>query len=140
MNDPSLPLAAHEPAAIRWRQRDTLPPYSDALLTLIAERFRLLGEPLRLKLLAILGEQERTVNELVEMSGANQSNISKHLQTMAQGGLVKRRREGTSIYYAIADDTTYALCDLVCAGVQTRLSQQVQSLGLSAPSDQETRT
>ncbi len=134
-NPPSNPVSG-VPSATRWRQHDTAPAYSDTLLALISERFRLLGEPLRLKLLAALWEKERTVNELVETTGANQSNISKHLQVMAQGGLVKRRREKTSTYYSIADATTYALCDIVCAGVQTRLTQQAQSLGLPVSFEQ----
>ncbi len=137
MSNPSSNLVFDVLSATRWRQKENAPAYSDALLALIAERFRLLGEPLRLKLLAALWEKERTVNELVELTEANQSNISKHLQVMAQGGLVKRRRERTSTYYSIADATTYALCDIVCAGVQSRLTQQVQLLGIPVPFEHE---
>lgn len=97
----------------------------------IAARFRLLGEPLRLKILAALIAGERNVGELVTMTGAGQANISKHLAVLTQGGLVNRRKVGTSIYYAIADPSIVKLCDLVCADVQQRFAAQAHKLGLS---------
>ncbi len=106
------------------------------MLELIAERFRLLGEPLRLKLLAALTTGERTVGELVTLTGAGQANISKHLMALTQGGLVTRRKQGTSSYYAIADPTIISLCNLVCANVQERFVAQAHSLGLNT-SDQK---
>jgi DNA-binding transcriptional ArsR family regulator len=117
------------PAA--WRQRDPEQGLSDPLLDLIAARFRLLSEPLRLKLLAILSGGERNVSELVELTGAGQANISKHLAALAEGGLVRRRKVGTSTFYAIADATTLTLCDVVCAGLQERFVQQARALGWS---------
>jgi ArsR family transcriptional regulator len=115
-----------------WQQRDEKQGFSDQLLDLIAARFRLLGEPLRLKLLAGLVSGERNVGELVTLTGAGQANVSKHLAALTQGGLVSRRKVGVSTYYAIADPTAYTLCDVVCAGIQERLSAQVHALGLSA--------
>ena len=105
--------------------------YPDPLLELIASRFRLLGEPLRLKLLAALSVGEQSVGALVEVTGANQPNVSKHLAALAQGGLVSRRKAGTTIYYALADASVLALCDTVCAGVQRRYSEQVRALGIA---------
>lgn len=98
--------------------------FPDPLLDLIAERFRLLSEPLRLKLLAVLGQGERNVGELVALTGAGQPNVSKHLNALAQGGLVQRRKVGTSIRYAVADSTIFTLCNVVCEGVQERLQTQ----------------
>lgn len=115
------------PAA--WRQRDPEHGFPDPLLDLIATRFRLLSEPLRLKLLAILSGGERSVGELVEMTGAGQANISKHLAALAEGGLVRRRKVGTSTFYAIADATTLTLCDVVCAGLQERFLEQARTFG-----------
>ncbi len=115
------------PAA--WRQHDPAHGLPDPLLNLIAARFRLLGEPLRLKLLAILSGGERNVSELVELTGAGQANISKHLSALADGGLVRRRKVGTSTFYAIADATALTLCDVVCAGLQERFVQQAKILG-----------
>jgi DNA-binding transcriptional ArsR family regulator len=117
------------PEDAAWRQRDPAHGLPDPLLDLIATRFRLLGEPLRLKLLAILSGGERSVTELVEVTGAGQANISKHLAALAEGGLVSRRKVGTSTFYAIADATTLTLCDVVCAGLQERFVQQARALG-----------
>nr|BBH93568.1 transcriptional regulator [Thermogemmatispora argillosa] len=112
----------------RWKQMSSEGGFPDPLLELIAARFRLLGEPLRLKLLAALTGGERSVGELVAMTGASQPNVSKHLAALMQGGLVKRRKVGTSIYYALADPSVLTLCDIVCAGVQERFTSLAQSL------------
>jgi DNA-binding transcriptional ArsR family regulator len=129
---PSSLTDSDERATI-WRQ-STEHGLSDALLDLIAERFRLLGEPLRLKLLAALMDTEKNVGELVVLTGAGQPNISKHLNALAQGGLVHRRKVGTSTYYSIADPAIFILCDVVCSGVQERLAAQARSIGMTAQS------
>ena len=84
------------------------------MLELVAKRFRLLGEPLRLRILQVLEPGERTVNDIVEALDANQSNVSKHLGILYDGGLVGRRRDGTSMHYFIADPIVFKLCELVC--------------------------
>ena len=89
-------------------------PLSDQMIELAARRFRMLGEPQRLRILQTLEAGERTVGDVVEALNANQSNISKHLQALYDAGLVGRRREGNSIYYGIADPVIFKLCDLVC--------------------------
>lgn len=112
-----------------WKEHDEEHGFADPLLDLIATRFRLLGEPVRLKILAALATGERSAGELVALTGAGQPNVSKHLAVLAQGGLVKRRKMGTSIYYAVADPTVYTLCDVVCAGVQQRVADDARALG-----------
>lgn len=89
-------------------------PLSDQMIELAARRFRMLGEPQRLRILQTLEAGERTVGEVVEELEANQSNISKHLQALYDAGLVGRRRDGNCIYYAIADPLIFKLCELVC--------------------------
>lgn len=80
----------------------------------IAQRFKLLGEPVRLELLDLLHtEGEMTVGELVEATGHRQANVSKHLSLMAEEHLVARRREGVYVYYSVCDPTLAALCQLV---------------------------
>lgn len=123
----------HAPPAA-WRLSIEEQGYPDPLLEEIATRFRLLGEPLRLKLLAALATGERSVGELVTLTGANQPNVSKHLAALAQGGLLSRRKAGTTIYYALADTSVLAMCDTVCAGVQQRFATQARSLGLTTVS------
>lgn len=89
-------------------------PLSERTLDLVAKRFRMLGEPYRLRILQQLQSGEKTVGELVEALDGNQPNVSKHLQLLHDGGLVARRREGNSIFYAISDPLVFRLCDLVC--------------------------
>jgi len=89
-------------------------PLSDKMLDLIAKRFRMLGEPYRLRILHELQSGEKTVSELVDALEGNQPNVSKHLQLLHEAGLVGRRREGNSIFYAIGDPMVFKLCDLVC--------------------------
>lgn len=103
---------------------------SEALLEHIAARFRLLGEPLRLKLLAALASGERSAGELATLVGASQPNVSKHLTALTHGGIVSRRKVGTSIYYSIADESVLALCDVVCASVRRQFAEQIRELGM----------
>ena len=112
-----------------WKEQNAEHGFADPLLELIAARFRLLSEPVRLKILAVLATGERNVGELVTLTGTGQPNVSKHLAALTQGGLIKRRKVGTSIYYAVADPAVYPLCDVVCASVQQRITEEAQALG-----------
>jgi len=87
---------------------------TDTMTEVVAQRFRLLGEPMRLRILQLLEAGERPVGEIVETLKSSQPNISKHLQALCQGGLIRRRREGLNVYYAIADPIVFRLCELVC--------------------------
>jgi ArsR family transcriptional regulator len=98
---------------------------SDAALEMIAERFRLLAEPMRLKILHSLWDGELTVGEIVAATGALQANVSKHLGILQLAGLVRRRKDGLNVYYAIADDTVFALCEVVCDSLHDRLAAQI---------------
>ncbi len=80
-----------------------------------AQRFKILSEPARLELLNQLQRHgEMAVNELVDATGYQQANVSKHLGLMAREGLLSRRRDGLYVYYGISDPTLSALCMLVC--------------------------
>jgi DNA-binding transcriptional ArsR family regulator len=103
-------------------------PLPDALTELIAQRFRVLGEPMRIKLLDALRDGDMTVGELTERLGASQQNVSKHLGVLHQAGLVSRSKRGTFAYYAIADDGVFALCDQVCGGLRTQIHELDQIL------------
>lgn len=117
------------PVLPSWRQPDGEHSFPDPLLERIAARFRLLGDPLRLKLLALLASGERSVGELVELAGAGQPNVSKHLAALTEGGLVQRRKLGTSTRYTIADPSVLSLCDIVCGGLYQQFMQQAHQLG-----------
>jgi ArsR family transcriptional regulator len=89
----------------------------------VARRFAVLGESARLRLLSALQENgEQTVGELVEATGLRQSSVSKHLGTMAEDGLLTRRRDGVHVYYALDDPTLGALCLLVAQRLREEAS------------------
>jgi DNA-binding transcriptional ArsR family regulator len=96
-------------------------PLPDELAELIARRFRVMGEPMRIRLLDRLREGEASVNELTEALGASQQNVSKHLAVLAEVGILGRRKEGTHVYYQIVDEGVFALCEQVCGSVQQQL-------------------
>ena len=98
-------------------------PLPDLLVELIARRFRVIGEPMRIRLLDRLRNGEASVNELTADLGASQQNVSKHLALLAEAGIVARRREGTHVLYSIADQSIFSLCEEVCGGLQRQLSE-----------------
>ena len=95
-------------------------PLTPELLDLVAERFKALSEPARLRLLNALRGGERTVTELMEATGLGQANVSKHLQLLHFMGFVNRRKSGLFVYYALADEDVFTLCDLVCGRLQAQ--------------------
>ncbi len=103
-------------------------PLPDPLVELIAQRFRVIGEPMRIKLLDALRDGDRSVGELVDRLGASQQNVSKHLGVLHQAGIVSRSKHGTSVRYAIADDSVFALCEQVCGGLRQQVSELDQIL------------
>ncbi|MCG8375178.1 MAG: metalloregulator ArsR/SmtB family transcription factor [Chlorobiales bacterium] len=105
----------------------------EEMLTAVANRFKLLSEPMRLKIIRTLCENERTVQEIVNEISASQANVSKHLALMHDNGIVNRRKEGLKCYYSIADNSIIFACYLtsksVVENLQDRLSwlQKVES-------------
>jgi DNA-binding transcriptional ArsR family regulator len=96
-------------------------PLPPALVELIAKRFRVLGDPLRITLLDHLRDGEATVSELREATGASQQNVSKHLGVLLEAGIVRRTKRGTASLYAIADEGVFDLCEQVCGGLRRQL-------------------
>ncbi len=93
-------------------------PLTDEAIVMIARRFGLLSEPLRIRLLHALHDGEQNVGALVERSGGSQTNVSRHLQTLADAGIVSRRKAGLQVFYAISDSSIYDLCELVCGSLE----------------------
>ena len=93
-------------------------------LKLVAARFKVLSDPMRLNILRVLEEGEMSVSGITETVESTQPNISKHLKSLQDAGFVNRRQEGNTVYYSIADESVYELCDLVCSSIHERLKSQ----------------
>jgi DNA-binding transcriptional ArsR family regulator len=100
---------------------------SEEALALIAGRFKLLGEGSRLKLIIALEEGEKSVGELVEDTGLTQANVSRHLSALVVGGILSRRKEGLSVYHAIADPEIFDMCESVCGSLQKSLGARAKA-------------
>ncbi|MEP6945104.1 MAG: metalloregulator ArsR/SmtB family transcription factor [Acidobacteriota bacterium] len=92
---------------------------NDAALEMIAGRFRLMSEPMRLKILHTLGDREMNVSDIVTATGANQANVSKHLGILHGAGVLSRRKDGLTVNYKVSDETIFELCDLVCSRLKS---------------------
>ncbi len=98
-------------------------PLPDQVIELVARRFRVLGEPIRIRLLERLRDGEASVGELSEAIGTTQQNVSKHLGVLLQAGIVSRRKEGTASYYGIADESVFQLCEDVCNSIERQFGE-----------------
>jgi len=86
---------------------------SEEQMEQVALRFRLLGEPMRLKILQTVCREPRTVNGIVKAVGATQANVSKHLALLAGAGILARQKDGQRVYYCMKDQLAMKLCALV---------------------------
>ncbi len=98
-------------------------PLPEPLVDLIARRFRVIGEPMRIKLIDRLRAGEATVQELTEAVNASQQNVSKHLGVLHDSGIVARRKDGTQAYYRVVDEGVFELCEAVCGSVQRQVAE-----------------
>lgn len=98
-------------------------PLPEPLIEVVAQRFRVLGEPMRIKLLDRLREGDATVGELQEALDATQQNVSKHLGILHAAGMVARTKEGNHARYSISDPSVFELCEQVCGGVRRQLQE-----------------
>ena len=102
-------------------------PIPTDLAELVARRFRVLAEPMRIRLLDRLRDGEATVGELADGLATSQQNVSKHLTVLTDAGILGRRKDGNRVYYRIVDETVFALCEHVCgtARQQFRAMQEL---------------
>ena len=101
---------------------------SEEALAMIANRFRLLADPTRLKILHTLGEVEMNVGELVAATNLGQANVSKHLGAMLEAGIVARRKEGLNAIYRVSDETIFELCNVVCSRLKAQFDARQNAL------------
>ena len=86
---------------------------TDTELDRVAQQFRVLGEPMRLKILQVICAKPLTVGDIVSATGASQSNVSKHLSLLASAGVITRQKDAQFVYYGLSDPLTMKLCQLV---------------------------
>ncbi len=98
-------------------------PLPEPLVDLITARFRVLGEPMRIRILDRLRDGDASVQELQTALGASQQNVSKHLGVLLGAGVVSRAKRGTSARYSIADESVFVLCEQVCDALRRQLTQ-----------------
>ena len=90
---------------------------SDQVFEQAAEVFRLMSAPMRLKIISALCNGEKNVGELLAEIHTTQPNMSQHLATLFQAGVVGRRREGVQMYYRITNERVVSLCRAVCTQI-----------------------
>ena len=98
------------------------------MLQAVAQRFRALSEPVRLRLLQVLREGPRNVSGLAEASGTSHANASKHLLVLSEAGFVTRTQDGTKSVYALADGSTERFCTIMCERVSDQVTRTLKNL------------
>ncbi|MDP2366628.1 ArsR/SmtB family transcription factor [Rhodoferax sp.] len=93
---------------------------SDQVFELAAELFRVMSAPMRLKIISSLCGAEKNVGELLSEINTTQPNMSQHLNTLYQAGVLGKRREGVQIFYRIIDERVANLCRAVCTHIAVR--------------------
>ena len=100
---------------------------SEDALRMVADRFKALGEPMRLKLIMSLREGEKNVGQMVEEVAATQANVSRHLQYLTDAGILKRRKDGLHVYYSISDPRVFDLCQVVCGSLEQHFNARARA-------------
>ena len=90
---------------------------SDEVFEMAAEIFRVMSAPMRLKIISCLCNGEKNVTQLLEEIATTQPNMSQHLNTLYQAGVIGKRREGVQIFYRIVNDRVVTLCRAVCTQI-----------------------
>ncbi len=103
-------------------------PLSEDALQLVAARFGVLAEPMRLRLIQALFAGEKNVSDLVMATGGTQANVSRHLQTLTGAHILARRKDGLQVFYRISDPSIPQLCDVVCTAIEKQLAKQAKVL------------
>jgi DNA-binding transcriptional ArsR family regulator len=103
--------------------KDLSPAQMEQVFVQVSQFFSLLAEPSRLKILFILCNGEKSVNQVTQESGSSQANVSRHLTALHREGILARRKEGVTVYYAIEDEASLEICQSVC----TRVVEKIKS-------------
>lgn len=97
---------------------------SEQLLERIADRLKSMADPMRLRILHVLQNGERCVNDILAEVGGSQANVSKHLSVLRRAGLVDCRRDGVNVYYRIEDPAIFTICRTVCDSLERHVNAE----------------
>jgi DNA-binding transcriptional ArsR family regulator len=104
---------------------------SDPLVELVAERFRVLGQPVRVKLLNHLQHGEATVQQLTTAVDGGQQNVSQHLSVLFHAGVISRRKDGIRVWYSLVDPDVPDLLRHARSSVTRRVDELSRSIQAS---------
>lgn len=99
---------------------DELDPVFDA----VAAYFGVLSEPTRLRIMHAICETEKSVSQIVAEIASTQTNVSRHLSLMHRAGVLTRRKNGSQVYYGIADASMVEICRTVCNQIAGHLDKK----------------
>ncbi len=99
--------------------------FSPEALQQVAEYFQALSEPTRLQILNLLRTGAQNVGEIAQACNCSSANVSRHLSMLTRKGLLERESRGNTVYYAIADESIYELCDLVCGQIARHMTRSI---------------
>ena len=102
---------------------------SEEALLLVAGRFAVLGEPMRLRLIQNLFDGEKNVSQQVEATHGTQAHVSRHLQSLTAAQILSRRKVGLQVFYRISDPSIPQLCNLVCGAMDKQVTRQASVFG-----------
>ena len=89
-----------------------------------ADLFRVMSAPMRLKIIDCLCDGEKNVSYLLTQVKTTQPNMSQHLNTLYQAGILGKRRDGVQIFYRIIDQRMVSICEAVCREIVGAAARQ----------------
>ncbi len=109
-----------------------LKEWSQPAFDLVTDRLALIGDPTRVRLLALLEQREATVQQLSDQLPSTPQNISRHLGILYRSGIVARRREGATVQYSLADYSACRLLEQTLASISGQLDELADVAKLAA--------
>ncbi len=89
----------------------------------VSQYFALLSEPMRLRVLHVLCDGEKSVNDVVKRVDSTQSNVSRHLNNLYRAGVLARRREANQVFYRVEDQNFVDMCRTVCVQIAAQMDE-----------------
>lgn len=90
---------------------------------LAAELFGVLATPMRLRILSVLCDKEKSVSQLLQEIDTTQPNLSQHLNLLYRAGVLAKRKEGTQVIYRVQSEKAVTLCRTVCTQIAIELDE-----------------